>query len=142
MAINTPYPAPDDKSPQDGQLDAPGDPNAAVAADLIREKVSRIYAEEPAAEQELAEAQNSPHRSKHQQFMYELSGSGKDLAAIQTEWHDYYQSLPASEKHQVWQEFYDSQSALTRQPAAMLDPQSISEHKQQATKFSILQKTP
>ncbi len=132
MAINTPSPDLEDSSPAGGQFQAADDANATVAADLIREKVLRIYAEEPAAEQELAEAQNSPHRSRHQQFMYELSSSGKDLAAIQTEWHTYYQSLSATEKHQVWQEFYDSQSALTRQPAAAIDPQSISEHKQQA----------
>ncbi len=132
MAINSPYTSSDYTSPTEGQSQAVDDANAAVAADLIREKVSRIYAEEPAAETELAEAQKSPHRSKHQQFMYKLSGSGKDLAAIQTEWHNYYQNLSAAEKHQVWQEFYDSQSALTGQKTAAPDPQSISKHKQHA----------
>src|SRR5438105_4348179 len=77
-----------------------------TAADLIRQKVAQIYNEEPDASQELTEAEQTPYRSKHQQFMYELSSSGKDLAAVQTAWHDYYQNLSDKEKHQVWQEFY------------------------------------
>jgi sortase A len=99
---------------------------------LIRGKLDRIYAEEPAAEAELAEAEAVPRRSRHQQFMYDLSTSGKDLAAVQTEWHTYYQDLPAEDKHQVWQEFYASQSLLTGQPAAET-AQVLAEHKQQAT---------
>lgn len=103
------------------------------AAKLIREKVARIYAEEPDAKEELAEAQEAPHRSKHQQFMYQLSTSGKDLATIQTEWHNYYQRLPAHERHQVWHEFYASQASITGQPA-IHDPQALAQHKQQAAK--------
>jgi LPXTG-site transpeptidase (sortase) family protein len=117
----------------------PAQPPAAVrhdqlAADLIREKVARVYATEPAANEELTEASAAGQRSKHQQFMYDLSRSGKDLAAIQTEWHNYYQGLPPDEQHQVWHEFYASQSALTRQPSATYDPQALSEHKQQAAR--------
>lgn len=107
------------------------------AADLIRGKLARIYSEEPNAGQELTEAQALPRRSKHQQFMYELSTSGKDLAAVQTEWHNYYQSLPANEKHQVWQEFYSSQSLLTGQaeePPKEPGPHVLAEHKHQAAK--------
>lgn len=83
------------------------------ATDLIRQKLSRIYEEEPDATSELAEAEQLPRRSKHQQFMYDLGTSGKDLATVQTEWHKYYESLPDDQKHIVWQEFYSSQSLAT-----------------------------
>lgn len=106
-------------------------PDKQAAADLIREKVSRIYAEEPEATAELAEAEGAARRSKHQEFMHKLSTSGKDLAAIQTEWHNYYQKLSPTEKHQVWQEFYASQSVVT-QPQT--DAQTLAAHKQQAAK--------
>ncbi len=105
--------------------------DAQTAADLIRQKLDRIYGEEPAALQELAEAERLPHRSRHQQFMYELSTSGKDLAAVQTEWHNYYQNLPDQEKHAVWQEFYSSQPLIGNQPATADSgvPQTLAEHK-------------
>lgn len=76
------------------------------AADLIRERLNEIYSAEPNAKQEIAEAEVVPQRSKHQEFMYKLSTSGKGLAEIQTEWHNYYVGLPDNEKHEVWQEFY------------------------------------
>ncbi|HSX04914.1 MAG TPA: sortase [Candidatus Saccharimonadales bacterium] len=86
----------------DSQPSKPIDP----AVELIRSKVSRVYAEEPDAVQELAEVQERRLLSKHQSFMQELSGSGKSLAEIQTEWHRYYTTLSDPEKHEVWQEFY------------------------------------
>ncbi len=108
-------------------------PDASSAADLIRDKVSRIYEAEPSATQEIAESEAVHYRSQHQQFMYELSNSGKDLATIQTAWHDYYQDLTDVQKHQVWQEFYESQSAINGQPnPAAADPQTLSQHKHQA----------
>src|SRR5688572_24851346 len=76
------------------------------AADLIRGKLAKLYASEPDALQEEREAEVVKQRSKHQQFMYDLNHSGKSLAQIQTEWHNYYVSLPDDEKHVVWQEFY------------------------------------
>ncbi len=112
-------------------------PDTEAAVDVIRDKLTRIYAAEPDAKQELTEADNLQRRSKHQQFMHELSQSGKDLATIQTEWHDYYQNLPADQKHQVWQEFYSSQSVLTGVPIgdsgspSVTDPQAFAEHKHQ-----------
>jgi LPXTG-site transpeptidase (sortase) family protein len=118
MAINTPSEPPDFSQPQDP-----------TAADLVRQKVARVYGDEPVATQELAEAEAVPRRSKHQQFMYELGQSGKDLATIQTEWHNYYQNLSPLEKHRVWQEFYESQSAVTGQ---VVHPQAVAEHKHQA----------
>ncbi|HVX57848.1 MAG TPA: class E sortase [Candidatus Saccharimonadales bacterium] len=109
------------------------------ASELIRQKLNRIYAEEPEATHELAEAaaRAGNGRSKHQQFMYDLGTSGKDLATIQTEWHQYYESLPDKEKHAVWHEFYASQSALT-QPArtaggrSASQPQKLAKLKNQA----------
>ncbi|MBC7546638.1 sortase [Candidatus Saccharibacteria bacterium] len=86
-----------------------------TAANLIRDKVARIYAGEPSAAEEIVEAEAAVVRSKHQQFMHELNNSGKDLATIQTEWHNYYTGLPSDQKHQVWQEFYASGS-ITSQP--------------------------
>src|SRR6185312_13112786 len=113
-------------------------PDAGSAADLIRQKLNRIYGEEPDAKRELSEATALPHRSKHQQFMLELSSSGKDLATIQTEWHNYYQNLPDDEKHEVWQEFYASQALangpVNVQPDVLqADTQAFAEHKQQVT---------
>lgn len=78
------------------------------AVELIRAKVSRVYADEPDAGQELAEVQAARPLSKHQRYMQELGGSGKSLADIQTAWHRYYTTLSDAEKREVWQEFYDA----------------------------------
>lgn len=126
---------PPDSPLQDNPLtDNPKPYDSKAAADLIRDKVARIYAEEPSADSEIAEAEAVPQRSKHQQFMFELNNSGKDLVTIQTEWHEYYQSLPAIEKHEVWQEFYASQPN-TIQHAASVKPaqaqQTLAQHKHQ-----------
>lgn len=90
-------------------------PNPAV--ELIRRKLDELYVDEPSAKQEAKEAIQEPanQRSRHQQFMYQLSTSGKPLAQIQTEWHNYYLNLPDKEKHEVWQEFYATNA---RQPSA------------------------
>jgi sortase A len=122
MTSNNPFtPAADDMPP-----------DANLAADLIRQKVAQVYSEEPVAQQEFAEAEGMKHRSKHQQFMYELGNSGKDLATIQTEWHDYYQRLSPKERHEVWQEFYASQSAMTGIPQlpAQTSEHALAKHKQ------------
>ncbi len=117
MATNTPNPAKGEDQ----------------AAKLIRDKLERIYEGEPNALSEISESKNAAHRSKHQQFMYELSTSGKNLATVQTEWHTYYQSLPDDEKHQVWREFYSSQSQVAAGPSKPVDPaQTLAEHKHQA----------
>ena len=101
------------------------------AIDLIRDKLKRIYTQEPDAFAEEREAKVARPRSKHQQFMYQLSTSGKSLATIQTEWHNYYAALSDTEKHEVWQEFYQDYEAgqngrtsevhgVTHQPPANL----------------------
>jgi LPXTG-site transpeptidase (sortase) family protein len=77
------------------------------AADLIRKKLDALYAAEPDVVEEAIDSTTLPvKRSKHQQFMYDLSTSGKPLAIVQTEWHNYYTGLTDKEKHEVWQEFY------------------------------------
>lgn len=92
------------------------------AVDLIRRKLEAMYAFEPEAkqEQQIVAAEQPAARSKHEQFMHQLSTSGKSLAQIQTEWHAYYASLPDEEKHQVWQEFYSHNSR--NQPANVMQP--------------------
>ncbi len=85
------------------------DSDSTAAVDLIRQKINSLYDDEPAAQTEAAIVEDTPakKRSKHQDFMHELSSAGKSLAEIQIAWHDYYQELPDHEKHEVWQEFYD-----------------------------------
>lgn len=120
----------DSKNPQSNDQASSG----SDAANLIRQKVAQIYAAEPNASTEAAEVQRTTVRSKHQQFMYDLSTSGKDLATIQTEWHNYYIDLPSAEKHQVWREFYESSTTiaaptLTKQPEDTSAALAMAEHK-------------
>jgi len=136
----------------DLQVNLPGG-GANAAADLIRQKLNDLYADEPKAKEEIAEVEDLRKRSKHQQFMYDLSHSGKSLADIQTEWHTYYANLPDHEKHEVWQEFYANHQhatahhqpahqshppkeqhthhAKTARPARKPDPRSVSDIKEQ-----------
>lgn len=87
------------------------------AADLVRQKLHQLYADEPNARQEVQESQAvRGRRSRHQQFVYDLSRSGKSLAEIQTAWHNYYVGLPDTEKHRVWQEFYDEHNRHSGSP--------------------------
>lgn len=85
-----------------------GGDEANPTADLLRKRIADLYDTEPSAKEERAVADTTPapKRSKHQQYMHELSESGKSLAEIQTAWHEYYQNLPDDEKHEVWDEFY------------------------------------
>ncbi|HEX5394968.1 MAG TPA: sortase [Candidatus Saccharimonadales bacterium] len=101
-------PGQDDTSPIKKNK-APGNP----AADLIRRKVEEAYSSEPnaAAEIQAVRAQDGASSSKHQKYIQNLMNSGKPVAEVQTEWHEYYTSLPDSEKHIVWQEFYAAQAA-------------------------------
>lgn len=135
MATNTFDPHGDDDLSLPPAITGTGGDDADLASSVIRKKLDRIYAEEPDATQELAEAAaRDSKRSKHQQFMYDLGTSGKDLASIQTEWHAYYEGLPDKEKHAVWQEFYASQAVLTNQPRRpeVHSPQAMAKHKNQA----------
>jgi len=89
-------------------------------ADLIRQKIEAAYKNEPSVAAEAAEVElisPTTKLSKHQQSVNALINSGKSLVDIQTTWHEYYQALPDSEKHKVWQEFY-AMHAQTSQFAA------------------------
>lgn len=99
-------------SPQSGQPK----PDDNAAADLIRSKVAAAFAKEPSFKEELLEAEAVParQRSVHQQFMHDLSKSGKSLADIQVAWHEYYANLSNNEKHQVWQEFYEQHESQSQ----------------------------
>lgn len=81
-----------------------------LAAEVIRRKIHGLYGHEPSARMESQEVSHINHPSKHQRYMQQLNTSGKSMADIQTEWHQYYTNLPDDEKHQVWQEFYDNRS--------------------------------
>src|SRR4051812_42296127 len=88
--------------PQNGHVLKPTDQpkDREAAASVIRRKLDKIYANEPDAQEELAEAEIvTLQHSKHQEYMRELGESGKSLAEIQTAWHHYYVTLPDEEKH-------------------------------------------
>jgi sortase A len=108
---------------------------ANAAADLIRSKLDSLYVDEPKAKEEIAEVKTVKHRSKHQQFMFELSNSGKSLAEIQTAWHQYYVGLPNNEKHEVWQEFYANHNQATSKHTQVpeLSSSGTNHHKQTHT---------
>jgi LPXTG-site transpeptidase (sortase) family protein len=95
-----------------GENKSPDSSNNNDAVELIRAKIKNLYFEEPNAKQEAAEAEAARPRSKHQQFMHTLSTSGKSLAQVQTEWHNYYINLPDDEKHEVWREFYSNHNKV------------------------------
>jgi sortase A len=125
------------------ELSQPDKPTSAdPAANIARAKIEELYKKEPNASEELSEANEiGGHRSKHQQFMYDLSTSGKSLADIQTEWHQYYTSLPDDEKHAVWQEFYaehgktphlEKPQHRTGLPAHHMPPSHTSSNNQQS----------
>lgn len=94
-------------------------PSAAV--ELIRKKIDTLYDHEPDVKEELANPpETAKPLSRHQQFMRDLSTSGKSLAQIQTEWHNYYTELPDHEKHAVWQEFYQANERTTSNYASFI----------------------
>ena len=72
-----------------------------LAAEVIRQKINSMYVQgnietrEPNAVQERNEVEQLKHRSNHQEYMHKLTSSGKTLAQIQTEWHNYYINLRA-----------------------------------------------
>jgi sortase A len=100
------------------------------AVNLIRDKLSKIYGKEPDAKVEAEESLSLERtRSKHQDFMYKLTTSGKSLADIQTEWHKYYVDLPNEEKHEVWQEFYKNQNVISQEAINKIEGDSHNEKK-------------
>ena len=103
------------------------------AADLIRKKLSTIFEDEPNVKDEVAETEVTAKLSKHQKFVKELSTSGKDLAAIQTAWHQYYVGLDDKEKHEVWQEFYTANQNSSYQHALKTQQTKAGVNPNQAT---------
>jgi sortase A len=92
----------------------PGVSDKNAAADVIRQKLASIYADEPVADAEAAKvAASAAPVSVHAQYMQALNNSGKSWAEIQNAWHDYYVALPDAEKHAVWQEFYAANQTNT-----------------------------
>ncbi len=94
-------------------------PQKKAAIAIVRDKLAKLYAREPDATDEAIEAFSvKGQRSKHQTYMYNLTSSGKSLAQIQVEWHEYYAALPDDEKHEVWQEFYKTNEHQQQHKAA------------------------
>jgi len=122
--FNASFPLPDGDGV--GQQNPKND--AEAAADLIRRKVAAAYRDEPDAASEVQELEevDLSKRSKHQQFIYDLTSSGKSLEEIQVAWHEYYAGLSDIEKHKVWQEFYSvhSQNAHFPVGAPTLTPEA------------------
>jgi LPXTG-site transpeptidase (sortase) family protein len=114
---------PDQPQPADEPAYMSGENNP--AANLIRQKIAAIYNEEPDASTEIREAAVIRPRSVHQQFMYDLSRSGKTIVEIQTAWHNYYLALPDKDKHEVWQEFYDSSQLAQPKPPPAQPPAPV-----------------
>src|SRR3989344_3825602 len=105
-----------DQAPPSAQL-TPKPDDINPAADLIRQKIEAAYANEPSLAAEAGEVEllsPTTKLSEHQQFVNTLVNSGKSLADIQTSWHEYYQSLPDEQKHQVWREFYTMHAATSQ----------------------------
>jgi biofilm PGA synthesis N-glycosyltransferase PgaC len=75
-------------------------------ADSIFKRLWTIFKAKPNIKDKVTEVDATTKLSKHQKFIKELSSSGKDLATIQTAWHQYYVDLTDKEKYEVWQEFY------------------------------------
>jgi LPXTG-site transpeptidase (sortase) family protein len=98
------------------------------AVHLIRSKIDALYGHEPSAKEEIKEVETINQPSKHQAYMKKLGESGKSLAEIQTEWHKYYQALPDTQKHEVWQEFY-SANKRAKQPEQK--PEHAAKHNNQ-----------
>jgi sortase A len=90
--------------------------NQTQAVSLIRQRLDNLYTVEPDADAEAKEIQNTTDPlSKHQQYLDNLTKSGKSATDIKTAWHEYYLALSDYEKHQVWREFNQNQTTLAEQ---------------------------
>lgn len=104
-----------------------------AAVEMIHKKLDRLYAHEPSAKKEEAEVEEMVEEheklSKHQKYMKHLSEAGLDPAEVQVKWHEYYNSLPEEEKHEVWREFYSEQEALKKKKAEEKLAEEVEKHK-------------
>lgn len=93
-------------------------PDANPAAELIRQKIAGLYQDEPDIKEEvqvISDGTTTPKtRSPHQQFIYNLTNSGKSMVEIQTAWHEYYTNLADDQKHTVWNEFYSAHAHASK----------------------------
>ena len=113
-------------APEPSDAEPAEDKNLAV--DMLRQKIDSIYADEPSAKEEIVEiAEAGKPQSKHQQYMYGLSTSGRSLAEIQTAWHKYYSELPDKEKFEVWEEFYAANVQAAHRPHTVPPPEHKTE---------------
>lgn len=101
-----------------------------TVAEVVRNKLEAIYAQEPSAKKELAEieANHKPH-SKHQKMLIKIQNEARSVADIQVKWHEYYANLPEAEKHEVWQEFYTEQAQHSRYAQFSKPPEKSAEIK-------------
>jgi LPXTG-site transpeptidase (sortase) family protein len=108
--------------------------NRDAAANVIRQKLENIYAEEPGFKKELSELETAEKPlSKHQQYLRNLQHKATSVAEIQTKWHEYYTSLPEEEKQEVWREFYAEQAKHSRY-AKFLEHQKKAESPKEESK--------
>lgn len=98
--------------PQEGASKPPKAIDPSI--ELIRQKVSHLYEQEPAAKEEEAEIQTTGAHSRHQKFLLQLMNSGKTMAEVQIAWHNYYQTLDDNNKRQVWKEFYENSAKSSK----------------------------
>ncbi|MBI5906575.1 class D sortase [Candidatus Saccharibacteria bacterium] len=100
------------------------EPEVNAAADLIRQKVEAAFQNEPNATEEALDVAESivKPKSRHQQFISELTMSGKSVPEIQTAWHEYYAGLNDEQKHQVWREFEQMHARASRFPTVTETP--------------------
>lgn len=112
--------------------------HASEAADLIRQKIASLYAEEPSAKKEIQSISHQQKLSEHQRHMDKLTKSGMSLAEIQTAWHKYYAGLPDTKKHEVWQEFYQSHQEHPKQqhPSPIIEDKPTTKSTKKHTKHN------
>ncbi len=113
-----------------------GKPKDAPEVDMIRNKLLKLYAAETgvqtiAPKKTAVQASSAQPESKHQKVMYQLNHSGKSMAEIQVEWHNYYQALSDKEKNEVWKEFYASNA--NQKPAPEAQAEKLVELRNQVT---------
>ncbi len=104
------------------------DLNNSKAVDFLKQRLNKIYGDSPNVLDEELIREIQPNPSPHQHFIQSLMNSGKDIAEIQTEWHNYYLQLPDQEKLIVWQEFYETTNQRIEKQNANYQ-KNLAEHK-------------
>ncbi len=120
-------------------------------ADLIRQRVNEAYVKAPRVDAEIQEVlhpEEGVKLSRHQKFVLDLTKSGRPMHEIQTAWHEYYAGLTDREKHEVWREFYASQttglqpedrpSPALREPATKSRTRPAAHHKSHTRKLRTI----